>query len=107
MRNTVLVFHALLFLTAIASTSAPAKDAVVDGGFETRFPIATQKFWDWDGEPYPGYFIKPYDVNGDGKKSYCFNFYPGTDKEGTLRQSIYLIGGRTYEFSADIAYYNC
>jgi hypothetical protein len=50
-----------------------------------------------------------YDVNGDGKLSWCWRRKPGLDagqpfSNGGCAQDVYLVAGEVYEFSADLAY---
>lgn len=57
--------------------------------------------------------VTVYDVNGDGKLSWCWRRKPGLNagqpfSNGGCEQDVYLVKGVTYDFSADLAYaVNC
>ncbi len=92
----------MLFLFASAPPLT-AQDMADNGNFE----LAALGPWSEYGDT-TGTGMVMYDVDATGGPTNCFKRMPGTDfGNGGIKQSVLLIGGVTYQFDADIAYYSC
>ncbi|MFH1999978.1 MAG: hypothetical protein ABIK28_09865 [Planctomycetota bacterium] len=110
MNRKWIIIAFLLLSVAWSAESAPGSDAVIDGGFSTgTFGGGTTKYfkyWETVGSTWPMWNWELYDTTGDGIKDYCFRFIPKTGRECRLYQDLYLIEGKIYEISMDIALFN-
>jgi hypothetical protein len=93
-----------LLLFIFSSGVAFGQNVVANGNFdlEDRGP------WELTGEN-TGAKALQFDVNGDINPSWCWKRQPGTKSpvsgNGGLKQTIYLVAGQTYNFSAKVAFY--
>ncbi len=80
-----------------------AQDMVLNGYFDFE---STEKWTESGGTT--GCDVVQYDVTGGGSPSWCYMREPGTNGgNGSILQDVLLIGGVTYQFDADVAYYTC
>jgi len=76
----------------------------MDGNFELGAALGP---WSLFGDNAGAAFVQ-YDVDGAGGDTWCLRRMPGSDVgNGGLTQDVLLVGGVTYQFDADIAYYSC
>ena len=113
-----LIIRSLLTLGALAllSISLPAKDVVINDGFELDMS-GLEEYWsveDFESTyPYPCWGVNPFDTTGDGMSSLAFWSFPFKDDpkygdcEGYLVQQIFVQAGRSYLISGDICRTNC
>jgi len=87
-----------------AAPPVAAQERCLDGNFELG---ATLGPWSLFGDSSGAGFVQ-YDVDNVGGATWCLMRMPGSNfGNGGIEQDVLLIGGVTYQFDADIAYYSC
>jgi len=81
-----------------------AQERCRDGNFELGNALGPWTLFDDN----TGAGFVQYDVDGVGGPTWCLMRMPGSNYgNGGVQQSVLLVGGVTYQFDADIAYYSC
>jgi len=82
--------------------------AFISGDVAAQTVVANEDFelqqlgsWEKTGENISQY-VYEYNVDGWGP-SWCWKRRPGTGNNGGIKQSVHLIAGETYLFSASVA----
>jgi hypothetical protein len=92
-----------LLLVILAPEAAHCQNIAANGDFE----LQTAGSWDETGSNFGTSFIL-YDTNGNGKPSFCYKRRPGYSPfgggDGGIVQTVVLVGGVTYQFTADVCY---
>lgn len=94
-----LLMGAMLF-AALSGMPLYAQNAVVNPLFQT----ADMQYWTGTDPSYGVLFVPP----SLGLDQYAMRKMPGTpDNNGSVTQQVHLIGGFTYQFSADVVAKYC
>lgn len=103
-RLTIPAVFAVSALFLWAPPPLAAQEMCNNGNFELGAALGP---WTLFGDNTGAGFIQ-YDVDGAGGDTWCLKRLPGTDLgNGGVAQQVLLIGGVTYQFDADVAYYSC
>lgn len=104
MRKQLLSCIAVLGLIALFPLSAPAKDVVINDGFETQ----GWQYWTPSGTlPTHETYVPQFDVTAPGEYSWCFATRVHDGLVAALTQDVYVEAGVTYTVRADFAYSTC
>ena len=92
-----------LLLVVLSPGEALGQNVVPNGDLE----LQSLGPWSTTGSTF-GTYVVLYDTNGNGKLSYCYKRRPGYSPlgggDGGIEQTVNLVGGVTYVFSADVCY---
>lgn len=103
LKMNVLAAACVAALFLLGGPPLAAQDMVLNGYFDHQ---STLKWTEAGGTA--GCAVVQYDVTGTSSPSWCYEREPGTNGgNGSILQDVLLIGGVTYQFDADVAYYTC
>jgi len=104
MKKIVLIGAMATFLICWSSTPLFSQEMVVNNGFEMKTSLYHAYVGNVSSSNW-GVDLKY--VTSPSVTSWSFWQSPSSGKSGGPTQTVFVESGVTYDFSADIAYYNC